>query len=161
MKDLNMKTGDAVDAVTVASVPQKESFDEKFSVDEVARQLNATAEEVLVARDHPWRLTLEETRRAVDTLVFEHTLDPNFPERLKAFQTHEEMATNPEGYEREISRVKVGISLLTTNSPYAEMCVVDGPQDEVNLPVSTIHSWVIGFLFVVFVAFINQLFSVR
>lgn len=101
----------------------------------------------------------------MDALVFEHALDANFPagalERLKAFQNNKELTANPQNYEREISEVKVEVSLLTTNSPYAEVRAVVDPHDDVSLPVSTIRSWVIGLLFVVLIAFINQLFSVR
>lgn len=101
----------------------------------------------------------------MDALIYEHALDSNFPagalERLKAFQANIEITANPELYEREISEVKVEVSLLTTNSPYAEVRAVVDPHDDVNMPVSTIRSWVIGLIFVVFIAFINQLFSVR
>ena len=97
--------------------------------------------------------------------MFEHALDPNFPgdalERLKEFQANEEIVANPESFEREISEVKVEVSLLTTNSPYAEVRAVVDPFDDVNLPVSTIRSWTIGLFFVIFIAFCNQLFSVR
>ncbi|KAH7066492.1 OPT oligopeptide transporter [Paraphoma chrysanthemicola] len=165
MQNLNEKASGGLDSVTVAPVPQRGSFDEKFSVEEVARQLNATAEEVLIAREHSRTLNLEQTQRAVDALILEHALDTNFPagalERLKAFQANEDIKANPEAFEREISEVKVEVSLLTTNSPYAEVRAVVDPHDDVNLPVSTIRSWIIGLLFVVFIAFINQLFSVR
>ena len=101
----------------------------------------------------------------MNALVFEHALDPNFPgdalERLKEFQANEEIVANPESFEREISEVKVEVSLLTTNSPYAEVRAVVDPFDDVNLPVSTIRSWTIGLFFVIFIAFCNQLFSVR
>ena len=101
----------------------------------------------------------------MNALVFEHALDPNFPgdalERLKEFQANEEIVANPESFEREISEVKVEVSLLTTNSPYAEVRAVVDPFDDVNLPVATIRSWTIGLFFVIFIAFCNQLFSVR
>ncbi|KAH6637374.1 OPT oligopeptide transporter [Boeremia exigua] len=165
MKDRQGKNEDGINAVTIAPVPQRESFDEKFSVEELARRLNATVEEVLAARDHSRTLTLQDTRKAADALIFEHALDPNFPagalERLKRFQANEEMVAHPESYEQEILEVKVEVSLLITNSPYAEVRAVVEPHDDVNLPVSTIRSWAIGLFSVVIVAFINQLFSVR
>ena len=41
------------------------------------------------------------------------------------------------------------------------MRAVVPPTDDPDLPASTIRSWVIGLGFVVLLAFINQLFSVR
>ncbi|EQB50734.1 OPT oligopeptide transporter [Colletotrichum gloeosporioides Cg-14] len=166
MGTLNEKTGDTIDVVTPADVnPQRESFDEKISVDEVAKQLNATPEEVLEAREHSRSLSLQETREAAERLVSQHNLDPNFPagalERLKAFLANDDIPTNPDSHTREISEAKVEVSLLTTNSPYAEVRAVVDPHDDPSLPVSTIRAWVIGLAFVVFIAFINQLFSVR
>ncbi|KAI8275740.1 Oligopeptide transporter 2 [Colletotrichum sp. SAR11_57] len=166
MGTLNEKTGDTIDVVAPADVnPQRESFDEKISVDEVAKQLNATPEEVLEAREHSRSLSLQETREAAERLVSQHNLDPNFPagalERLKAFLANDDILTNPDSHAREISEAKVEVSLLTTNSPYAEVRAVVDPHDDPSLPVSTIRAWVIGLAFVVFIAFINQLFSVR
>jgi hypothetical protein len=102
----------------------------------------------------------------VDALVFEHGLDPNFPagalERLKDFLAiADDIIEKPELYTKEISEIKVQVSLLTSNSPYAEVRAVVDPHDDPSLPVSTIRSWIIGLFFVVVIAFINQLFSVR
>ncbi|KAI8308397.1 Oligopeptide transporter 2 [Colletotrichum sp. SAR11_59] len=162
MGTLDEKTGDTINVVAPAD---RESFDEKISVDEVAKQLNATPEEVLEAREHSRSLSLQETREAAERLVSQHNLDPNFPagalERLKAFLANDDILTSPDSHAREISEAKVEVSLLTTNSPYAEVRAVVDPHDDPSLPVSTIRAWVIGLAFVVFIAFINQLFSVR
>ncbi|KAJ0383775.1 hypothetical protein COL922a_009773 [Colletotrichum nupharicola] len=103
--------------------------------------------------------------QAAERLVSQHNLDPNFPagalERLKAFLANDDILTNPDSHAREISEAKVEVSLLTTNSPYTEVRAVVDPHDDPSLPVSTIRAWVIGLAFVVFIAFINQLFSVR
>lgn len=98
-------------------------------------------------------------------MVTQHGLDPNFPagalERLKSFLANADIFTDSDSYIREISEAKVIVYLLTTNSPYAEVRAVVNPHDDPRLPVSTIRSWIIGLFFVVLIAFINQLFSVR
>lgn len=95
----------------------------------------------------------------------QHGLDPNFPagalERLKEFLANEDILANPDSHSREISEAKIEVSLLTSNSPYAEVRAVVDPHDDTSMPVATIRAWTIGLFFVVFIAFINQLFSVR
>ncbi|KAI3539852.1 OPT oligopeptide transporter [Colletotrichum filicis] len=166
MGTLNEKTGDTIDVVTPADANlQRESFDGKVSIDDVARQLNATPEEVLEARELSRSLSLEETRSSAERLVQQHGLDPNFPagalERLKEFLANEDILVNPDSHSREISEAKIEVSLLTSNSPYAEVRAVVDPHDDASMPVATIRAWTIGLFFVVFIAFINQLFSVR
>ncbi|KAK2028611.1 OPT oligopeptide transporter [Colletotrichum zoysiae] len=142
-----------------------ESIDEKVSIEEISRQLNATPEEVLEAREHSVTISLEEAKESAERLVYQHGLDPNFPagaiERLKLFLANDDIFANPDSHTHEISEVKIEVSLLTTNSPYAEVRAVVDSHDDVSLPVSTIRAWVIGIFFVAFIAFINQLFSVR
>ncbi|KAG7048102.1 OPT oligopeptide transporter [Colletotrichum scovillei] len=166
MGTLNEKTGDTIDVVTPGNENlQRESFDEKVSIDDVARQLNATPEEVLEARELSRSLSLEETKSSAERLVQQHGLDPNFPagalERLKEFLANEDILANPDSHSREISEAKIEVSLLTSNSPYAEVRAVVDPHDDTSMPVATIRAWTIGLFFVVFIAFINQLFSVR
>ncbi|OHF03932.1 OPT oligopeptide transporter [Colletotrichum orchidophilum] len=166
MVSINEKTGDTIDAVTpVSEAPQRDSFDEKVSIDEVARQLNATPEEVLEARELSRALSLEEVKESAERLVNQHGLDPNFPagalERLKEFLANDDAFTNPDSHSREISEAKIEVALLTNNSPYAEVRAVVDPHDDPSMPVATIRAWTIGLFFVVFIAFINQLFSVR
>ncbi|GJD03453.1 OPT oligopeptide transporter [Colletotrichum higginsianum] len=132
MGALDEKTGDTIDAVTpVDANPQ------------LSNELSKSAER----------------------LVHQHGLDPNFPagalERLKEFLANDDIFANPDAHTREIGEAKIEVSLLTTNSPYAEVRAVVDAHDDVTLPVSTIRSWTIGLFFVVFIAFINQLFSVR
>ncbi|KAK2016121.1 OPT oligopeptide transporter [Colletotrichum eremochloae] len=142
-----------------------ESIEEKVSIEEISRQLNATPEEVLEAREHSLTISLEEAKESAERLVYQHGLDPNFPagaiERLKVFLANDDIFAKPEAHTHEISEVKIEVSLLTTNSPYAEVRAVVDSHDDVSLPVSTIRAWVIGIFFVTFIAFINQLFSVR
>lgn len=81
--------------------------------------------------------------------------------RFQELLGHEGIFRNPESHTREISELKVQVSFLTTNSPYAEVRAVVSSVDDPDLPSSTIRAWVIGLSFVVVLAFINQLFSVR
>ncbi|KAF2709098.1 OPT oligopeptide transporter [Pleomassaria siparia CBS 279.74] len=160
------KTGDIINTVPVDALePQRESFDEKISVEDVARQLNATPEEVLAAREHSRTLSLEQSRAAAESIIAQHGLDPNFSagaiERLGAFISNPNIFEDPDSYAREITKVKVEVALLTMNSPYPEVRAVVDAHDDTSMPVSTIRSWVIGLVFVVLIAFINQLFSVR
>ncbi len=53
------------------------------------------------------------------------------------------------------------MALVTYNSPYAEVRAVVDNFDDPTTPSSTIRVWVIGLTFSVFMAFINQLFSIR
>lgn len=67
----------------------------------------------------------------------------------------------PEKHRRAIEEAKIEVSLLTSNSPYSEVRAVVNPYDNSELPCGTIRAWVIGLGFVVAVAFVNQLFSMR
>ncbi|KAF6826671.1 opt oligopeptide transporter [Colletotrichum plurivorum] len=138
MSAVSEKTGNGVDAVTSAD---DENLDVEITVDELASQPGG--------------------RRP----SLPGGLDPNFPagalERLKSFLDNGDIFAKPDSHARDISDARVVVSLLTTNSPYAEVRAVVDPHDDPSLPVSTIRAWVIGLTFVVFIAFINQLFSVR
>jgi OPT family small oligopeptide transporter len=57
--------------------------------------------------------------------------------------------------------MKLEAALITNNSPYAEVRAVVDNTDDTSTPCSTIRAWVIGLIFSVLLAFINQLFSVR
>jgi hypothetical protein len=60
-----------------------------------------------------------------------------------------------------VSIVKTEVSLLTNNSPYAEVRAVVSNKDDPDTPAGTIRAWTIGLLFVILLGFVNQLFSVR
>lgn len=57
--------------------------------------------------------------------------------------------------------MKLEAALITNNSPYAEVRAVVDNHDDPTMPVSTIRAWTIGIIFSVFLAFVNQLFSIR
>lgn len=94
-----------------------------------------------------------------------HQYDPNFPsqalERLEGFLEDESITEAPEKHSKIIQETKLEVALLTTNSPYPEVRAVVDNHDDPTIPCSTIRSWVIGLGFVVLLAFVNQLFSVR
>lgn len=57
--------------------------------------------------------------------------------------------------------MRLEAALITNNSPYAEVRAVVDNRDDPTTPVSTIRAWLIGIVFSVFLAFVNQLFSIR
>lgn len=94
-----------------------------------------------------------------------HERDPNFPhiilERIQDFLENDDVFTNPEKHEALITEMKLEAALITNNSPYAEVRAVVDNKDNPATPCSTVRAWTIGVLFSVFLAFINQLFSIR
>lgn len=94
-----------------------------------------------------------------------HEMDPNFPftiiEKIKEFLNNGDVFERPNKHAELIYEMKTEAALITNNSPYAEVRAVVNNTDDVNIPSSTIRAWVIGLLFVVALAFINQLFSIR
>jgi hypothetical protein len=94
-----------------------------------------------------------------------HENDPNFPvsiiEKINDFLSNDDIFHNPQNYNDLIYEIKTEAALITNNSPYAEVRAVVDNTDDVNMASSTIRAWVIGLLFVVALAFINQLFSIR
>ena len=56
---------------------------------------------------------------------------------------------------------RIEAALITNNSPYSEVRAVVDNKDDVTTPCSTVRAWTIGLFFSFFLAFVNQLFSVR
>ncbi|KAL1617046.1 hypothetical protein SLS54_008041 [Diplodia seriata] len=81
--------------------------------------------------------------------------------RLQDFLEDESIAEKPEKNKNIIEETKLEVSLLSTNSPYPEVRAVVDNHDDPGMPCSTIRAWIIGLSFVVLLAFVNQLFSVR
>lgn len=103
--------------------------------------------------------------KLAERIVHTHAHDPNFPsaalERIQTFLSNSNQSENADSNAREHRELRIQIALLTSNSPYAEVRAVVSSKDDPSLPVSTIRSWAIGLFFVVVLAFVNQLFSVR
>ncbi|TVY83077.1 Sexual differentiation process protein isp4, partial [Lachnellula suecica] len=129
------------------------------------RDLNVTEDDLIHAQEYAKELSLEDTREMMKNVLKAHETDPNFPvlivEKIKDFLGHDDVFEHPENYTELIYEMKTEAALITNNSPYAEVRAVVDNTDDVNMLCSTIRSWVIGLLFVVGLAFINQLFSIR
>ncbi|KAK3179333.1 hypothetical protein K4F52_009236 [Lecanicillium sp. MT-2017a] len=135
------------------------------SVHALQEQLDATEDDLREAQELATAMTLESMTQIVKKIVNIHDGDPNFPHstmtKIKDFLANESIIQNPENHEQLIYELKVEAALVTNNSPYAEVRSVVDNHDDPSLPASTIRAWTIGILFSVFLAFINQLFSIR
>ncbi|KIL87385.1 hypothetical protein FAVG1_09091 [Fusarium avenaceum] len=135
------------------------------SILEKARLLGATPDEVVEAEEYGRTLDLAEAKKRAETLVYFHEHDPNFSKesivRLISFVNNTELFQNPEEHADTIADIKTEISLVTINSPYAEVRAVVSNKDDPSTPAGTIRAWCIGLFFVVLQSFVNQLFSVR
>ncbi|KAL3478476.1 OPT oligopeptide transporter protein-domain-containing protein [Aspergillus californicus] len=155
---------DAIQPAT-AAVPVQDELDIKLAADKLAQRFSATVDELLAAQGETQSLGLEDARERAKQIVDAHSEDPNFPpgaiERMIAFLGNAVLFQDPEKHGREIEEAKIEILLLTQNSPYPEVRSVVEPYDDPNLPCGTIRAWVIGLGFVILIAFVNQLFSVR
>ncbi|KAM3509506.1 hypothetical protein MY11210_006277 [Beauveria gryllotalpidicola] len=127
--------------------------------------LNATEDDVLEAKEFAASLTLEGVQTLMQNVLRMHDGDPNFPyvtlQKIKEFLAKEDIAENPEKHAALIQEMKLEAALITNNSPYAEVRAAVDNHDDPHLPVSTIRAWTIGIIFSVFLAFVNQLFSIR
>ncbi|KLP14582.1 sexual differentiation process protein isp4 [Fusarium fujikuroi] len=135
------------------------------SVNGRAQILGATPEEILEAEEHARTMDLDEARRRAETLIYLHEHDPNFSSesimRIQEFLSNEDIFANPHKHEDLITDIKTEISLVTINSPYAEVRAVVSNKDDPSTPAGTIRAWTIGLFFVIVQSFVNQLFSVR
>jgi hypothetical protein len=93
-----------------------------------------------------------------------HERDPNFPlqiiQKIQAFLGNDDIFLHPEQHSDLIQELKMEAALISNNSPYAEVRAVVSNTDDPTTPSSTIRAWVIGLLFVVGLAFINQFFTI-
>lgn len=131
-------------------------------------------------------MTLEGVTKLMRQVLKIHARDPNFPhevilridEFLRTLHTNrlcfylvidadrglaenEDVFENPEKHAALIYEMKLEAALITNNSPYAEVRAVVDNKDDPNMPCSTIRAWVLGCLFSVILAFVNQLFNIR
>ncbi|CAG9983808.1 unnamed protein product [Clonostachys byssicola] len=150
---------------TLPAEEQANDLDVKLDGERLAKLFFATTEDILDAQEQARSLTLEDARQHAQQLVEAHISDPNIAhgtiDRLSAFLQNDALFQSPNDHREEIEEAKIEVALLTGNSPYAEVRAVVDPHDNPNLPCGTIRAWAIGLLFVVIIAFINQLFSVR
>ncbi|CCF36791.1 hypothetical protein CH063_08276 [Colletotrichum higginsianum] len=127
--------------------------------------LNVTEDDLIEAKAIAANLTLEGVQKMMKNVLRIHDRDPNFPHsvlmKIHEFLDNENVFENPEKHEQIIWEMKLEAALITNNSPYSEVRAVVDNKDDPNLPCGTIRAWTIGVFFSVFLAFINQLFSIR
>ncbi|ORY65133.1 OPT oligopeptide transporter [Pseudomassariella vexata] len=140
---------------------------EKLRKIEVAieSKLNVTEDDLLEARALAQTMALESVHKVMKNALKLHERDPNFPhlilEKTREFLAIENVFQNSEKHEDLVWEMKLQAALITNNSPYAEVRAVVDNTDDPSTPCSTVRAWFIGIFFSVFLAFINQLFSIR
>ncbi|KKY16838.1 putative opt oligopeptide transporter [Phaeomoniella chlamydospora] len=155
------------DSLTGNEKTVNHSYDslDDISLNQVEADLHVTENDLLQAKELAKSLSLEEVRLMMTKVLKVHEQDPNFPiviiQKIRAFLGNEDVFEHPEKHVELIQEIKMEAALITNNSPYAEVRAVVDNVDDVNMPSSTIRAWVIGLLFVLGIAFINQLFSIR
>ncbi|TLD11813.1 hypothetical protein PspLS_11664 [Pyricularia sp. CBS 133598] len=141
------------------------SVEELALGESVDATLQVTEDDLLQAKAIAARMSIDEVKRIMLDVLKIHTDDPNFPfpvlQRIREFIANDAIFEYPEKHEEIIAEMKIEAALITNNSPYAEVRAVVDNHDDPSLPVSTVRAWVIGLIFSVLLAFINQLFSIR
>ncbi|KAK0191685.1 OPT-domain-containing protein [Armillaria mellea] len=138
------------------------SFDEKVAVPDIVPfitapskypDIDATLEEAAAVAD---TMSTEEVEECLRHIVDVHSKDPNFPARAlelsRRYLFDEDIRDDP---------VKIEAAMVIVNSPYAEVRAVVDNHDDPNLPALTFRASVIGLIYVVIGAFLNQFFSIR
>ncbi|KAL5592696.1 hypothetical protein BROUX41_005716 [Berkeleyomyces rouxiae] len=127
--------------------------------------LNATADDLLEAREIAAGMTLEETVTLLKQIHRQFARDPNFPiqlvTKIEHFLANGDVLNNPGQHELLIWEMKIEVALIVNNSPYAEVRAVVDNHDDPSLPASTIRVWIIGIFFSACIAFVNAFFDVR
>ncbi|KAH8597809.1 OPT oligopeptide transporter [Bisporella sp. PMI_857] len=128
-------------------------------------ELNVTEEDLVEAKAMAEALSLEQVHKMMKNVLKIHEHDANFPHRvlmkIHEFLDNEDIFEHPEKHEELIWEIKLEAALITNNSPYAEVRAVVDNKDNPETPCSTVRAWVIGGFFSIFLAFINQMFSIR
>ncbi|KAK5662394.1 hypothetical protein OQA88_8304 [Cercophora sp. LCS_1] len=131
----------------------------------VKAELNVTDSDLQQASAIADQMTLEEVKTLIEKVLKLHERDPNFPQtvidRIKEFLGNDDAFEKPEEHAHLIYEMKLEAALITSNSPYSEVRSVVDNHDDLYMPSSTIRAWVIGLMFSVIIAAINQLFSIR
>lgn len=84
----------------------------------------------------------------------------NYPKTDHVIDNEDVFAT-PENYEELIWEIKIEAAIITNDSPYSEVRAHVDNKDDPSILCSTIRAWTMGILFSFFLAFTNQLFSIR
>lgn len=158
---MSSSTSDRKDSNEKSAIDVEISDTERIFEDE----LNVTEDDLRKAKDFAETIDLETTKKMMENVLKIHERDPNFPfavlVRIHEFLSNEDVFERPEKHEDLIWEMKLEAALITNNSPYAEVRAVVSNEDDPDMPSSTIRMWTIGIAFSIFLAFINQLFSIR
>ncbi|KAL4905496.1 hypothetical protein BDW74DRAFT_167723 [Aspergillus multicolor] len=153
-----------IDVISSAKSNEKAEYTGD-QLEDKARFLGCSPQEYLEAEEYSKTINLAEAAKRARHILAFHEHDPNFNReaivRLQNFVNHPDLVQNPDAHAELITNIKVEISLLTENSPYAEVRAVVSNKDDESTPAGTIRAWTIGLLFVIVLSFVNQLFSVR
>ncbi|KAF2173471.1 hypothetical protein M409DRAFT_15752 [Zasmidium cellare ATCC 36951] len=156
--------GDSLDEKRARS-PRDVPFGHIVTAKHAEVALNLTEADFLSAQKEAEKLSLQDVKEILRHGYDLHEFDPNFPSKvlgkIKVFLEDNQILETPEKHAELIEEMRLEAAILTSSSPYAEVRAVVHNGDDVNIPCSTIRSWIIGLIFVVVVAFMNQLFSVR
>ncbi|KAI5467679.1 OPT oligopeptide transporter protein-domain-containing protein [Mariannaea sp. PMI_226] len=129
------------------------------------RDLHATEDDWMEAREIAARLTLTETRDIMTQVHSLHKRDPNFPlftiEKIEHFIGNPAIFEAPDEHLAQIEEMKIEAALVTNNSPYAEVRAVVENTDDPRMPCSTIRAWFLGILFAAVISFIDGFFDIR
>jgi hypothetical protein len=98
-------------------------------------------------------------------VVRDYQFDPNFPPdiiaRARSLLNKNSSISSYENLQKLSAEIKTEKQLLLNDSPYAEVCSVVPPTDDLLLPVSTFRVWVLGTVFTILGTGLNQFFSLR
>ncbi|KAK0448152.1 OPT-domain-containing protein [Armillaria borealis] len=144
------------------------SFDEKAvvpDIDGVGLDIQALSSDVEEAAAVADTMLTEEVEECLRHIVDVHGKDPNFPARAlelsRRYLFDEDIRDDPVAFQKLYDEVKIEAAMVIVNSPYAEVRAVVDNHDDPNLPALTFRAVVIGLIYVVIGAFLNQFFSIR
>ncbi|KAK0203274.1 OPT-domain-containing protein [Desarmillaria ectypa] len=107
----------------------------------------------------------EELQECLLHIIDTHDKDPNFPARaltlIRQYLYDDAIKADAVAYRQLYEDVKIEAAMITINSPYAEVRAVVDNHDDPMLPSLTFRAGLIGLVYVVIGAFINQFFSIR
>ncbi|KAK0433103.1 OPT-domain-containing protein [Armillaria borealis] len=107
----------------------------------------------------------EELQECLLHIIDTHDKDPNFPagalSLIRQYLYDDAIKADVAAYRQLYEDVKIEAAMITINSPYAEVRAVVDNFDDPMLPSMTFRAGLIGLIYVVIGAFINQFFSIR
>ncbi|KAL1408597.1 hypothetical protein Q8F55_005410 [Vanrija albida] len=134
------------------------------AIDDLTAHGDVTKNELLDLEDHLESMPLERTIRIIRQLykLNKHiqTFDTETLFKMEDF-LKDDVQQNPDKYRELVHEMRLEALLAVENSPYSIVRAVVDPTDDQTMPALTLRVWVIGIVFGMIGAFINQLFSIR